>query len=100
MYGVSDVRVVDMGGKDMRLAVMDAYEGDVPGIGDRLGRRDADQQGADQPGGVRDGHEVDVVKTDPGCFQGLSNDRHQVPQVLARGKLRHYAAVLLVDVDL
>ena len=64
--GKGDIRLDQPVGVDVRLDVVDAEQGDAQGIGQRLRRRDADQQRPEQAGPVRDGHAAQVAEADAG----------------------------------
>jgi hypothetical protein len=63
-----------------------------PGGGQRLRGRDADQQGADQAGALRDGHELGVVERRARALERVVDDGVDQLEVVARGDLRHHAA--------
>ena len=86
--------------KDVALEMVDADERLVERKGQRLGRRDADEQGADETGAVRHSDLVDVLERHAGLAHGLIDDGHDVDDVLARSDLWHNTAKFLVNGDL
>ena len=87
-------------GVEVALEVVDGHERHVPHEGERLGRADADQQRADQPGPGGGGHRVDLVVGHAGLDERLGHDRGEHLDVGAAGDLGHDAAVAGVLVDL
>ncbi len=85
---------------DVSLQVVDGEQRQVALPGDRLGRADADQQRADEPGPLRHRDRVDVVERRLRLFQRLFDDDPDRLHVVARGKFRHDPAERAVDVDL
>ena len=61
-------------GVDVRLDVMHGDQGDAQGVGQRLRRRDADQQRAEQSGPVGDGDGINVLERQPRLLQRLRDD--------------------------
>jgi hypothetical protein len=88
------------GGVDVALQVVDRQKGDVAGVGDRLGGVGADQQRPRQAGAGGHRHGVDVAQGAAGAVQRLVQDGDDRLDVLARGELRHDAAVAGVQLDL
>ena len=82
---------------DVALQVVDGREREAARGGQRLGRRDADEQRAGEPGPGRDGDEVGVVERGARAVQGVVDDRVGQLEVVAGGHLRHHAAVEVVD---
>ena len=60
----------------------------------------ADQQRADQARAVRHRHRVHVAQRNVRLLDRFAHHRNDLPQMLARGELRHHAAVLAVNVGL
>ena len=60
----------------------------------------ADEQRADQPWPVRDGHGVHIFQRQVRLLDRFPHHRHDLPKVLARRKLRHHAAVLAMNLGL
>src|SRR4051794_32014581 len=71
------------------VEVVDRRERQAPGGGQRLGRRDTDQKGADEPGAARHGNPVDVVERCAGLLERVRDDRVDQLEVPARGDLRY-----------
>ncbi len=88
------------GGVDVTLEVVDGHQGPPARVGDRLGRRAADEERADEPGPVGHREAVHVVEPHPGRLQRAPHHRHQHLQVPPRGQLGHHAAVGCVHVVL
>ena len=84
----------------MGLHVVDADERHVPGVGERLGGRDADEQRADQAGPDGDGDSADLVVGDAGLDDRLSDHRVEQLEVGPPGDLGNDAAVHGVQIDL
>jgi hypothetical protein len=83
--------------RDVTLQVVDGRERQAARGGDRLRGRHADQQRADEPGALRHGDEPDVVERRAGATQRVVDRRVGELEVVARGDLRHDAAVGVVD---
>ena len=62
--------------------------------------RDAYQQRSHQARTARDSHRMQSPQRDSGLFQRFAYYRHDLAQMLARGKLRHNAAIFAVNRDL
>ena len=86
--------------EDMAFEMVDTDERLVERKGQGLGRRDADEQCADESRSVRHGDLVDVRERHTGLADGLIDDGHDVDDVLARSDLRHDTAKLLVNGNL
>ena len=67
-----------------------------PRGGQRLAGRDADEQRADQARALGDGDRLDVVQRRPGLGQRVVDHGVDELEVVARGDLRHDAAVAVV----
>ena len=81
----------------MALQVVDGRERQLARGRERLGRREADEQRADQPGALRGGDQLDVVEPDrPRRSSARCDDRVDELEVVARGDLGHDAAEVLV----
>jgi hypothetical protein len=65
--------------------------------GQPFGRGHPDQQGADQPGALGDGDQLDVVERHVGAAQRVVDHVVDQRQVMARGDLGHHAAIAIVD---
>jgi hypothetical protein len=87
-------------GKDMAFDVVDADEGLVRAEGDAFGVVDADQQGSDQAGALRDRDAVNVVKSHACRGQRFADYAADLFQMLARGQFGHYAAIFRMRGDL
>ena len=85
---------------NVSFEMIDSDQGFVEGEGQRFGVSDSDQQGAGQPGSLRDGQRVDRLVGMPGIGQRLADHGHNRPQVLPRSQFRNHAAVRLVRRDL
>ena len=81
----------------MALEVVDGRERQAAGRGDRLRRRDADEQRADEARPLRDADERDVAERRAGPAQRVVERRVGELEVMARRDLRHDAAVRVVD---
>ena len=62
--------------------------------------RDAYQQRSHQPGTACDSNRLQSLQCDSSLFQRFAHHRHNLSQMLARGKLRHNAAIFAVNRDL
>ena len=80
--------------------MVDSDERFPPGQGEGLRGGDADEEGGDEAGALRDRDGVDIVLSESGRVEGFSDDGDDVPYVLARGEVRDDAAVLRVEFDL
>ena len=80
----------------MALQVVDRRERQPPRGGEPLRGRDADEQRADEPGPLRDRDQLDVVEPAPAARERVVDDRVDELEVVARGDLRHDAAVAVV----
>ena len=87
-------------GMDVAFQVVDPDQWFAQRPGHSFGVGQADQQRADQPRPLSDGDGVHLAIAQPGTLARLPHHRHNPLQVGARGQLRHYPAVLAVDVDL
>ena len=67
---------------------------------DRLGRGDADEQRADEPGALRDRHGAEVAPRRARFVERALEHAADVANVLTRRELRHDAAPLAMDRDL
>ena len=83
--------------RDVALEVVDRRERQAARGGDRLRGRDADEQRADEPRPLRDADERDVVERRAGAAQRVVDRGVGELEVVARGDLRHDAAVGVVD---
>ncbi len=79
------------------LEVVDAGQRQPGGGRDALGRRDPDQQRADEPRALRDGHQLHDAQRGAGAPQRVVDDVVDQLEVVARGDLGHDAAVAVVD---
>ena len=86
--------------RDMPLEVIDRHKRDIPRPGDRLGRRDADEEGTDETGATRHPNPCDVAESHPRLGQCLADDRTDQLEVTARRDLWHHAAVAGVELRL
>ena len=80
--------------------MMHGNERHVQRIGRGLGKVQPHEHRADEAGGVGRGHGVDVGFLNAGLFERLVGQRGDGLDVLARGDLRHNAAVERVQVCL
>ena len=87
-------------GGDVATDVVDRDQRHVQRIGHGLGEADPHQHGADETGGIGDGHGVHVALGEPGIGQRLIRQTGNGLHVLAGGDLRHYAAVESVHIRL
>ncbi len=88
-----------MGRQDVPFHVMHADQGNPPGKGYRLGRRQPDQKRPDQPRTAGDGDPLDRRRATPPCSRASSTTT-EWPQVLARGQFRDHPAVAGMDIHL
>ena len=82
--------------RHVALQVVDRRERQPPRGREPLGRRDADQQRADQPGPCVTRDERDVVERRARLAQRVVDDRVDELEVMARGDLRHDPAEAVV----
>ena len=82
---------------DVALEVVDGRQRQPARGGDRLRGRDADEQRADEARPLRDRDEVDVGERRAGAAQRVVDGGVGELEVVARGDLRHDAAVGVVD---
>ncbi len=82
----------------MQMVDRDERQPACPGQG--LCGRDANEQGADKTGSLRDGDEVHVVERGVGVVERPSNRRKQQLEMMARRDLRDDAAVPRVQLGL
>ena len=87
-------------GRDVPVEVVDHDQGQAGGVGERLGRRDAHQQRADQARALGDGHRVDLGQGQAGALERRVDDGVHRPEVVAGRDLGHDAAVGGVQVGL
>ena len=76
----------------MAFDVIDADEGFARGPGDGFGKIDADEQGTDQAGALRDGEAIEFVRGDLSLLQRRRDDAFDFFEMFARSDFRHYAA--------
>ncbi len=88
------------GGVEVTLEMVDADEGDVERPGERLGVREADEEGADQARAGRDGDRADVPEARPSRRQHLVERRVEPAQVGPSGELGDDPAARGVERDL
>ena len=93
-------RILQQRRQQVALQVMHADGRQPPAIGQGLRQRRAGQQRADQARARRVGNAAEFSGAGPGRRQGLAHQRQQAAHVVARGQLRHDAAVEPVQVDL
>jgi len=84
----------------MAVQVVDRSEGQPPRPGERLRRRQPDEERADQPRALRDRDPFDPVEPDPGLAERLAQDGRNELEMSSRRDLRHDAAVLRVQLRL
>ena len=84
----------------MRLHVVDADEGHVPRHRQRLGRRHADEQCADQTRPDRAGHRIDAFVVDSCLDDGAGDHGIEDVEVCSRGNLGNHATEVAVQIDL
>src|ERR1700694_3322297 len=72
----------------MPFHVMDAEQRDVARERERLAVAYADEQRANESGGVRDGDRIQIIERRPGFFDRALDDRYDARQVRTRGNLR------------
>ena len=94
------IGVGELAGVEVPFEVVDGDQRDVERQGQRLGRGQADDQGADQAGPGRDGDRPEVGQADPGPSEGLVDHRQELADMGPRGDLGDHAPEPLVQVDL
>ena len=67
---------------------------------ENLAVRHSNKQRPNQSRSVRHGHGVHILQRNVRLLDCFANDRNDLPQMLARGELRHHAAVLAVNLRL
>lgn len=87
-------------GVDVTFDMIDGDQRQVMHEADAFRIRDADQQGANKARPLRDGDRGQVGEARAGSVHGLAHDGSDGAQMLARGQLRHDAAVSGVHVEL
>ena len=85
---------------DVPLEVVHRDQGQSAAVGERLRRRQADEQGADQARALGRGDGAEVVPAHAGLGHGLSDDLVDELGVATRRHLRHHAAELGVQLVL
>ena len=85
---------------DMALEMIDADQRLFQRHGERFAVGDADQKRADQARAARDGNGVESRQSDLRSLKSFAHNRHDLPQMLARGKLRNHAAIFAVNINL
>ena len=80
--------------------VVDRHERHVQRGRQRLGKRDADQQRADQTRPLRHGDRIEIRPRDSRVLKRAVDHAADVPNVLPRGQFGHNAAPLAMDLDL
>ena len=86
--------------RDVPVEVVDRDQRHAARPRDRLGRREADEQRADESGALRDGDCVHLRQGRVGFYERLPDDRKDELEVVPRGDLGHDAPVLRVQVRL
>ena len=84
----------------MPLQVVDRDERDSARPRDRLGRREPDEQRADQPRPARDADPREIAELDARLVERGPQDRRDELEVTTRGDLRHDAAEVRVELGL
>ena len=87
-------------GVDVSFQVIHADQRLTERLRQHLAVRDSHQQRADQPRPVRDGHRVQIAQLHMRLLDRFADHGNDLPQMLARGQLRHHAAVLAVNLGL
>ena len=87
-------------GFDVSDEVIHGDDGPIERRGQRLRKRDADQQRSHETRSLRHGQGVDVAPTPAAVLQRALGDTADVANVLARRDLRHHAAPLPMNLDL
>ncbi len=90
----------EKGRVDVAFEVVDAHDRRAVHPGQRLGRRAADEERADEPGPLGHRDAVEIAQPHPGLRERPANDGHDHLEVAARGELGHDAAVGGVDIVL
>ena len=85
---------------DVAVQVVDRSEWQPPRPGERLRRRQSDEERADQPWALRDRDPFDPVEPDPGLAERLAQDGRDELEVPPRSDLGHDASVLRVQLRL
>ena len=98
--GGLEVGLLEVGGGDVAVDVVDGDKGDVIGVGQRLGEVHAHQQSADESRMGGNGHRPHVCEGDACPVQRLTGDAGYRLDVGAAGDLGDYAAVETVCLDL
>ena len=94
------VRVGQIVGRDMALDVVDRNERHIERQCSRLGKIHADEQRADKAGRIGHGDGVQLAARQAGVLQRLLGKTVDGLNMLARGDLRHNAAVFTVQRNL
>ena len=81
------------GGVEVTFEVVDGEKRQAARPGEGASERQPDEERADEPRPRGRGDRADVVDRHPGARQGLCVDRRPVGELLARGELRHDAAI-------
>src|SRR3954465_6139746 len=84
----------------MTLEVMNAERRDPERRSKRVRERRPDEQGPGEPRTLRVADALQLARLAPRLVQHLPRQRHEPPHMVARGELRHYAAISLVHRDL
>ena len=94
--------MVEEGGEEVALQVVDGHEGDVPGQGQRLGLAQPHQEGPDEAGAGGGGHRGQTGGTgdEAGPVEGGGQDGGEELQMGPAGDLGDDPAVGGVEVDL
>jgi hypothetical protein len=85
---------------DVAFEMVHAHQRLAEGLRESFSVSDSNEEGADESGAVSDADGVQIAQLHSCLDQGFPHDRNDLPQVLARGQFRDYAAVLPVYVDL
>ena len=86
--------------RDVPVEMVDGDQRHAARPCDRLGRREADEQRADESGTLRDGDCVHLLQGRVGFDERLPDDRKDELEVVPGGDLGHDATVLRVQVRL
>jgi hypothetical protein len=86
--------------RDVPVQVVDRRERQPPGPCERLRRRDADEERADEPGPARDADEVEAVERRVRLAERLPDDGQHELEMAARRDLGHDAAEARVELGL
>ena len=92
--------LLQVGGEDVALQVVDRHDRESEAVGEALGAGDADQQRADESRRARDGDGIDIGELHASVGERAVHERKEVLQMLARRDLRHHAAERLMALDL